>query len=87
LPETEDEEFYYEDLVGLKVLLDNSKKEFGVIKNVANHGADYIIEIKLPGGDKTEIFAFTKKAFPEINITQGYVTLIEPDVDIVQEEE
>lgn len=61
---TEDE-FYIEDLKGLKVL-DNMGAHIGNITNIANYGAGDIIEIEFINDKKIEMFPFTKELFPTI---------------------
>ncbi len=65
LPQLEDEEFYAEDLKGMKVV-DSSLNSLGSIKNILNFGAGDIIEIDFNDG-KMELFPFTKEIFPIIN--------------------
>lgn len=85
LPETDEEEFYNEDLIGLKALLPNGS-EYGVIKAVLNYGASDIIEIKTTE-NKEEMFPFTKAIFPEINLKGGFVTINPPEVEFVREDD
>ena len=70
-PEPDDEEFYIEDLRGLKVL-DNSGKSIGTILELANYGAQDILEIKF-NDESCEMFPFTKELFP--TITKNHVIL------------
>lgn len=73
LPETEEEEFYFADLIGLPVV--NMKQEvIGKIGGVHNFGAGDIIEISAPE-KKSEFYPFTKELFPEI--TAEHVVMAE----------
>ncbi|MBW8309334.1 MAG: ribosome maturation factor RimM [Candidatus Paracaedibacteraceae bacterium] len=66
LPETDDNEFYYEDLVGLAVE-DQSGEAIGIILSVQNYGAGDFFDIKTA---HSEIYTlpFTQEAVPEVNI-------------------
>ncbi len=86
LPETDEEEFYYEDLVGLKVLLEDGE-EFGSIIAIHNHGGGDVAEIKLKVSNSTELFAFTKEIFPTIAVKKGHVTLHPPEIEYINNEE
>lgn len=74
-PEDEDE-FYLADLVGLSVVTSEGAP-FGTVRAVHDFGAGDIVEIALPGG-ATQMFAFTRAIFPEIDIAAGRMTLVPP---------
>lgn len=84
LPEVEEDEFYYEDLVGLEAR-DPSGTPIGVILAVYNYGAGDVLEVKLNNSKETELFAFTMDIVPEINIKGGYVTINKPEVEFVSD--
>jgi 16S rRNA processing protein RimM len=63
-PAIDDEEFYIEDLLNLRVL-NETGDEIGKIIEVVNYGAGDIIEIKFKN-DSSEMFPFTKELFPII---------------------
>lgn len=65
LPKTTTEEFYINDLIGLRVI-DIEFQEMGVVTGVFNFGAGDIIEIKFFKNNQQEMFPFTKEIFPEI---------------------
>lgn len=69
---TEDE-FYIEDLKGLKVL-DSNGNHIGNITNVANYGAGDIIKIQFIKDGKSQMLPFTKELFPEI--TKNHAVLV-----------
>lgn len=71
LPAPAEEEFYIEDLRGLKVI-DESGECIGIVLEIANYGAEDIIEIKF-NDDSCEMFPFTKEFFP--TITKNHVVL------------
>jgi len=64
LPTPSDDEFYIEDMRGLKVL-DESGEAIGTILEIANYGAGDIVEIKF-NNDSSEMFPFSKELFPTI---------------------
>jgi len=64
LPIPTDEEFYIEDLRGLKVI-DESGAPIGTVLEIANYGAGNILEIKFTD-DSCEMLPFTKELFPII---------------------
>ena len=75
LPETDDEEFYQTDLVGLEVK--NESGEFlGKVVAFYNFGAGDIVEIKI--GQKLEMLPFNKDFVPEVCINKGYIIVREP---------
>ena len=84
LPELDEEEFYYTDLVDLKVMCEDNTL-YGVVKAVHNYGAGDIIEIILQSTGKTELFPFTKKIIPSVNVADGYVVIQPPEVIIAKE--
>ena len=79
LPKFLAEEFYFEDLRGLKVI-DQSGQTLGIILNIANYGAGDIIEIKFSNDGREEMFPFTKELFPVIE--KDYVVFASSDFRI-----
>jgi 16S rRNA processing protein RimM len=64
LPETEEEEFYISDLVGMPVI-DTTDKKIGKVVDIKNFGAGDLIEIRPATGDSFYV-PFTKEAVPDI---------------------
>lgn len=79
LPDPDDaDDFYHADLIGMEVrLLDGAR--FGVIVQVANYGADDLLDIKPDRDGPSALAPFTKAVVPEVNVAQGYVVLDPPD--------
>ena len=77
LPEPEAGEFYYEDLVGLKVLGED-KTEIGTVKAVNNFGAGDLLEIK-PKIGETFFHPFTDEYVPTVDLATGTLTIIKMD--------
>jgi len=79
LPEPEEDEFYYSDLIGLSVeQVDGSS--MGKVKAVHDFGSGDLLEIKTPG-QKDWYHPFTKEAVPTVDIKGGRVVIkvVEPD--------
>ena len=83
-PEVEEEEFYYDDLISMKVLTDKGE-DFGEILAVSNYGGGDVLEVKVFSDGKKELFAFTKEIFPEILLEEGYVVINLPEVEHIQD--
>ena len=73
LPELNEDEFYYHDLVGLDVddLEDN---RIGKVITVDNFGAGDIIEVSLVGGG-TKMFTMSLKGTPIIDFDKGRIVV------------
>lgn len=70
---TEDE-FYIEDLKGLKIV-DLNGNHIANITNIANYGAGDIVEIQFILNGRLEMLPFTKELFLEITQNHAVVTL------------
>lgn len=84
LPETEADEFYHADLVGLRAQ-DHEGRVLGEIRAIHNFGAGDVIEI-LRDDKSTLLLPFSKEFVPQIDLANGYVMISEP-VDVEAEEE
>jgi len=76
--------WFVADLVGLAAV-DTKGEALGTVKNVANYGAGDILEVTTATGD-TQLFAFTKRTVPEVDIANGRV-VIDPPVEVEAKEE
>ncbi len=85
LPAAEEDEFYYEDLIGLKVMTPQGEL---VGKVIAMHdfGAGDVMEIELREAGKLhrEMLPFTKAVVPLVDVAAGHVTVVLPDELVVQ---
>ena len=78
LPKTKENEFYYNELIGLKTKsLDG--KSAGEILNIDDYGAGIVVEIKWDGEKNLESLPFDKNYFKEISVKDGYVVIDRPD--------
>ncbi len=74
--EADDDEFYLSDLEGLAVV-DVDGAPFGTVIAVWNHGAGDILEIQ-PVAGKSELYSFTERNFPHIDVDAGQITIDPP---------
>jgi 16S rRNA processing protein RimM len=79
LPETDDDEFYHADLIGLEAQ-DSEGRVIGKISALHNFGAGDVMEIALPDGDHV-LISFTRETVPTINVAQGFVMVAVPEDD------
>ncbi|MFD0985950.1 ribosome maturation factor RimM [Methyloligella solikamskensis] len=77
LPESEPDEWYYADLVGLTAI-DGEGAELGVVTAVHNFGASDIIELQ-PESGQTILVPFTEEAVPNVDIEAGRLTIHLPE--------
>jgi 16S rRNA processing protein RimM len=83
-PDLEEDEFYYDDLIGMQVVLENGE-EFGSVVNLHNFGGGDLVEISLQGQSKTELFAFTREIFPKIDAENKTVTISLPQIEFISD--
>ena len=78
LPEPEEGEWYFDDLIGLKAIsLEGA--EIGEIASVQNFGAGDLLEIRLSEGRRIVFVPFTQAAVPEVDVKAGRVVVIMPE--------
>jgi 16S rRNA processing protein RimM len=76
LPELEEDEFLYSDLVGLKAEGEDGVV-LGSVKGVADFGAGELLDIVLIGGGSLMV-PFTKAAVPVVDIANRRLVVIPP---------
>lgn len=79
LPETDEDEFYHADLIGLEVR-DSEGRVLGKVSALHNFGASDVLEFSRTDGDTVHI-AFTEETVPVINIAGGYIVVAVPEDD------
>ena len=85
LPEPDEDEFYYSDLIGLAVeLTDGTPK--GKVKAVHNFGGGDLLEIKTPG-ENDWFHPFTKESVPVVDVKGGRVVIEIVEAEEVEEAE
>ena len=70
LPAPGDDEFYYADLIGLRVELADGRA-FGTVAAVHNFGAGDIIEVARPDGGETAMLRFAREVVTEVDVAGG----------------
>lgn len=79
LPKLPDDEYYYNDLIGLEVR-DPGGAALGKVLAVHNHGAGDIIEISTPPGGKGPLLLpFTLANVPLVDISAGILVVDLPE--------
>ncbi|MCE2509620.1 MAG: ribosome maturation factor RimM [Alphaproteobacteria bacterium] len=73
LPETEEDEYYHGDLIGLAAEAMDGHS-LGIVRGVHNFGAGDILEIGAESG-ATVMVPFTQAAVPEVDLEGGRVTV------------
>jgi len=73
LPETEADEFYWQDLINLAVF-DGEARYFGVVHAVFNFGGGDVLEIKDDQG-RTQLVPFSHAAVPVVDLAQGRLVI------------
>jgi 16S rRNA processing protein RimM len=85
LPETDGDEWYCDDLVGLQAVTLEGEP-FGEVISVQNFGAGDLLELRLPGQRHTVFLAFTHASVPAVDIEAKRVTVVPPAEIIAQPE-
>jgi 16S rRNA processing protein RimM len=78
LPETEDDEFYHADLIGLSAVTQQGEA-LGRIIAVHNFGAGDIIEIAPANGGETKLLPFSNAVVPTVDLGARRATIVLPD--------
>ena len=78
LPETDEDEWYYADLIGLEALTPEGER-IGEIVAVQNFGAGDLLEIRGGGSGRTVLVPFTQAAVPLVDVKGGRVIVDEPE--------
>jgi 16S rRNA processing protein RimM len=76
LPPPNEDEFYYDDLVGLEAV-DAAGASLGRVVSLMNHGAGDILEIAPADGGETLLLPFTKAVALRIDFDAGRI-VVEP---------
>ena len=79
LPQTEEDEFYHADLIGLEVR-DHEGRMLGRVSALHNFGASDVLEFGRSDGDSVHL-TFTRETVPVINIADGFIIVAVPEDD------
>lgn len=77
-PDTEEDEFYISDLVGLEVRVEGTEEVYGKVSSFYDNSAQVVLVIKGSGNQVQEL-PFIEEFFPIIDIEDGYITMVLPD--------
>ena len=77
LPPPADDEFYYDDLIGLEAV-DMAGAPLGRVVALMNHGAGDVLEIAPTQGGETLLLPFTKRVAPRIDFDAGRIIIERP---------
>ena len=83
LPPPSEDEFYYEDLVGLEAV-STAGAPLGRVVSLMNYGAGDVLEIAPAEGRETLLLPFTKRVAPRIDFDAGRI-VIEPPREVEDE--
>jgi 16S rRNA processing protein RimM len=72
LPEPDEDEFYYDDLVGLEAVSTDGRP-LGRVVAISNYGAGDILEIAPEGGGEPLLLPFVKSIVPAIDFDDGRI--------------
>ncbi len=78
LPESDADEWYLADLIGLGAV-DSDGAAIGRVVAVHNFGAGDIIEIEPEAGGESLLVMFSEATVPEVDLAAGTLTLIMPE--------
>ena len=84
LPPSSEDEFYYDDLIGLEAV-DTTGAPFGRVVSLMNYGAGDVLEIAPAQGGETLLLPFTQRVAPRIDFDAGRI-VIEPPGEVEDED-
>jgi 16S rRNA processing protein RimM len=77
LPPPAQDEFYYDDLVGLEAF-DAAGARLGRIVSLMNYGAGDVLEIASAEGGETLLLPFTREVAPQVDFDAGRIVIEQP---------
>src|SRR5712672_2727140 len=81
LPDTDDDEYYHADLIGL-VAVSSANEPLGRVIAIHNFGAGDIIEIAPPKGPPSMLLPFTNAVVPTVDLANGCVVIeLPPEIE------
>lgn len=83
LPPPDEDEFYVEDLIGLRVV-DETGEVVGTVRSVEDFGAGDIIDIERAGSAGL-LLPFTRDVVPSIDLGQGVLVVRQPEEMVAKE--
>ncbi len=85
LPETEEEEWYHADLIGLECF-DREGVLLGTVASIHDFGAGDIVEIENAEGGDTTLVPFTRECVPSVDLDGGRL-VVQPLPEMEDEED
>ena len=79
LPNTDDDEFYHIDLIGMRMELSDGT-HYGTLKAVHNFGADDLLDVNLAEGG-TVMLPFTKEVIPTVDM-KARLLVVNPPIEV-----
>jgi len=79
LPDTKENEFYHEDLIGLRAS-NADGSAMGVVRAIHDFGAGAVIELERTDGEEM-LLPFTRVTFPVVDIARGRL-VVDPPAEI-----
>ena len=76
LPDTEEDEYYHADLIGLRART-VSGEPYGVVRGIYDYGAGDVIDIDRDN-DASIVFPFTREIVPDIDLAAGWLVVDPP---------
>ncbi len=77
LPEPDEDEWYYADLIGLDVR-DTDAETIGTVLAVQDFGGGELLEVRLSGTPGTVLVPFSRAAVPVVDVGGGFVVIDPP---------
>ena len=78
LPDPDEDEFYYADLIGLMVV-DTGGTIVGKVKTVVEQGPGDLLEIAADGQTEAVLLPFTQAFVPTVDLTAGRIIIDPPE--------
>ncbi|MFN3744143.1 MAG: ribosome maturation factor RimM [Hyphomicrobiaceae bacterium] len=78
LPAAGEREYYHADLIGLTAVTPEGS-EIGRVVGVHNFGAGDLIEVALTASRRTELFPFSDRFVPEVDVAGGRIIIVLPE--------
>ena len=75
LPGPDEGEYWVDDLIGLNIIDNESRRHLGVVKDLLSSGGSDFLEIQLEGSRETVVVPFIDQFFPDVSVTEKYITV------------
>lgn len=82
LPEAEEDEFYYDDLIGFSAVAPDGQV-IGEVIAMHNFGAGDIVDIRLADTGKDEMFPFREDVVTSVDVAARTLVMVLPETEVV----